>query len=159
MTLMKFPLVTISAVLVCFLSGCLPMYYGTSVSPGEIVSGKSREEIAKSIGRPIQTRRFSPPVRLGDIPEFRRNPEPEKSRIRVRWKDEYLCRKNIRRETGGQGTLSDRDMIYINTLGMSELVAAPVIAGRDFVGQFENHRILVWSDLDGTAVFYTFDGD
>lgn len=50
-------------------------------------------------------------------------------------------------------------MIYINTLGMSELVAAPVIAGRDFVGQFENHRILVWSDLDGTAVFYTFDGD
>lgn len=79
--------------------------------------------------------------------------------MRIRWRDEYLCRGNIRRETGGAGTLSERELIYINTLGMSELVAAPVIAGRDVAGTLQTHNLQVWSDVNGKAVFYTFDGD
>ncbi len=145
--------------LVFLFSGCLPMYYGTSVSPGEVVAGKSRKELAGAIGQPLRTEEFSPPVRLAQVTEFRRNPDPVTSRVRIRWRDEYLCQGNIRRETGGSGTLSERDMIYINTLGMSEVVAAPVIAGRDFVGTFQTHKLLVWSDVNGRAVFYTFDGD
>ena len=156
---MKIPLFLIPAILVCLLPGCLPMYYGNSVSPGEVVAGKSRKELAGSIGRPVRTEEFSPPVRLAQVEEFRRNPDPVTSRVRIRWRDEYLCRGNIRRETGGSGTLSERELICINTLGMSELVAAPVIAGRDIVGTVQTHNLQVWSDVNGKAVFYTFDGD
>lgn len=145
-------------VLMGLLSGCLPMYYGNSVTPAEVVAGKNRAQLADELGQPVRTVEFSPPVRLAAIPEFRLVRDRENAGLRVRWRDEFRCRANIRVDSTNPGGLSERELVYINTLGFSEVVAAPVIAVRDLHGQTQSHELVVWSGPDGKVVFHTFDG-